>query len=257
MIDAKEGGLFRSNDAGATWTKTTGDTRIWGRGWYFEKVAVDPKNPDVVYVPNVGIQRSTDGGKTFSTWAMRGSPGGDDYQGVWISPDDPNVVIAASDQGAIITLNASAETPTWSSWLNQPTAQIYHVSADYSLSVLGDRRAAGQRRRARAHARQVRRDLDARLGAALRRRRERLPPPPIRCTRASLYGGTVTRCNLDLNGKSGELAPPAGPRAGRDSDWTQPLVFSKADPRVLYYRRSVSLSHDHRRRRRGRASATI
>ncbi|PYR55609.1 MAG: hypothetical protein DMF85_19130, partial [Acidobacteria bacterium] len=68
VIDAKEGGLYRSADAGATWTKTTGDTRVWGRGWYFEKVAVDPKNPDIVYVPNVGIQRSKDGGKTFGTW---------------------------------------------------------------------------------------------------------------------------------------------------------------------------------------------
>ena len=54
VIDAKEGGLFRSDDAGATWTKTSADPRVWNRGWYFEKVAVDPTNPDIVFVPNVG-----------------------------------------------------------------------------------------------------------------------------------------------------------------------------------------------------------
>src|SRR5262249_33546997 len=130
VVDAKDGGLFRSDDAGASWTKTTGDTRVWGRGWYFEKITVDPKNPDVVFVPNVGVQKSTDGGRTFGTWATRGWPGGDDYHQLWINPSDPNIMIVASDQGAIITLNGSADTPQWSSWLNQPTAQIYHVSAD-------------------------------------------------------------------------------------------------------------------------------
>src|ERR1051325_1348359 len=75
IIDAKEGGLYRSDDAGATWVKTTDDTRVWGRGWYFEKVVVDPANPDIVFVPNVGIQKSKDAGKTFGTFAVRGSPG--------------------------------------------------------------------------------------------------------------------------------------------------------------------------------------
>ena len=116
-----------------------------------------------------------DGGKTWV--ALRGSPGGDDYHQAWVSPDDPNTMIVASDQGAIITRNARADDPrdvTWSSWLNQPTAQLYHVLGRLPLPVLGDRRAAGLRRGGRAVARQVRRDLDARLGADRRRRRERL-----------------------------------------------------------------------------------
>ncbi len=82
--------------------------RSWGRGWYFEKLAVDPKNADIVYVPNVAVSRTKDGGKTWV--ALRGSPGGDDYHQAWISPDDPNTMIVASDQGAIITRNA--KTPT-------------------------------------------------------------------------------------------------------------------------------------------------
>ena len=233
VIDAKEGGLFRSNDAGATWTKTTGDTRVWGRGWYFEKVAVDPKNPDVVYVPNVGIQRSTDGGKTFSTWAMRGSPGGDDYQGVWVYPGDGNILIAASDQGAIITLGATR---------GNAAVELVAESADgadlsrvgrLSLSVLGNRRAAGQRRRRRAHARQVRRDIDARLGADLRRRRERhhgsrsaAAGHPLRRHRRAVRSGSQRQ-----RGEHAAACGPDGPRR----DWTQPLIFSRADPRVLYY----------------------
>src|SRR5204863_292186 len=65
IADAKEGGLFRSDDGGATFTKASGDPRIWGRGWYFTKVTVDPKNAEVVYVPNTGVYKSIDGGRTW------------------------------------------------------------------------------------------------------------------------------------------------------------------------------------------------
>ena len=125
MIDG-EGGLYRSDDGARG--EDHDDTRVWGRGWYFEKVVVDPKNPDIVFVPNVGIQKSKDGGKTFGTFAVRGSPGGDDYHQLWIS-SDPNVMIVASDQGSVVTMNGTADTPEWSSWYNQPTAQLYHVAA--------------------------------------------------------------------------------------------------------------------------------
>src|SRR5207249_5890245 len=76
IVDAKTGGLFRSDDAGATWSKASSDNRIWGRGWYFGKVVVDPKNADLVYVSNTGVYRSRDGGKTFGE-PFKGSPGGD------------------------------------------------------------------------------------------------------------------------------------------------------------------------------------
>ncbi|MEO8880533.1 MAG: hypothetical protein ABI446_09055, partial [Gemmatimonadaceae bacterium] len=126
----RQGGLFRSDDSGASWTRISTDQSLWGRGWYFCKLAVDPKDPDAVYVSNVAVSRTMDGGKNWV--ALRGSPGGDDYHQLWINPDDPNTMIVASDQGAIITRSArgDAKLVTWSSWMNQPTAQMYHISVD-------------------------------------------------------------------------------------------------------------------------------
>ena len=120
------------------------------------------------------VSRSKDGGRTWV--ALRGSPGGDDYHQAWVSPDDSNTMILASDQGAIITRNAHDRGS------RRRHLELVAQSADRAdlprviglpLSVLGDRRAAGQRRRRRAHARQVRGDLDARLGADRCGRRER------------------------------------------------------------------------------------
>src|SRR5258708_35058644 len=182
------GGFFRSDDAGATWMKMSDDQALWGRGWYFEKVAVDPKNPDIVYVPNVAVSRSMDGGKTWV--ALRGSPGGDDYHQAWVSPDDPHTMIVASDQGAIITRNARTDDPTavtWSSWLNQPTAQIYHVSVDYRVPywVTGaqqDSGAVAGRSRGKFAGISMRdwEPIEAGAGRRLTPRRARQPGPPSR-----------------------------------------------------------------------------
>ena len=111
----QQGGVFRSEDAGESWTRLSNDPALWGRGWYFEKIAVDPRNADVVYVPNVAVNRTMDGGHTWQV--LRGSPGGDDYHQVWISPDDTSTMVVASDQGTIVTRNARDPDPrnvTWS-----------------------------------------------------------------------------------------------------------------------------------------------
>ena len=106
VVDAKDGGVFTSNDAGATWTRLSSDKRLWDRGWYFEKVTVDPKNADIVYVMNTSIYRSSDAGKTWTP--IKGAPGGDDYHQLWINPDDPKRMIVASDQGTIVTVDGAA-----------------------------------------------------------------------------------------------------------------------------------------------------
>src|SRR5262249_15028160 len=91
----------------------------------FAEVKVDPKNPDVVYTASVVSWRSADGGKTWL--AFRGAPGGDDYHRLWISPLDGRIVLIAGDQGAIITVDGGQH---WSTWFNQPPAQMFHVTAD-------------------------------------------------------------------------------------------------------------------------------
>ncbi|TMQ04355.1 MAG: hypothetical protein E6J90_51650 [Deltaproteobacteria bacterium] len=144
--------IYRSDDAGASWTKiTSADERPTGRigGGDLMVPVVDPKNPDTVYVASTVAMKSSDGGKTW-TW-LRGAPGGDDYQNLWINPNDPSIFVLASDQGAVVTVNGGK---TWSSWYNQPTAQLYHVSAtaDFPYRVWRDRCprvAPGRRERVR------------------------------------------------------------------------------------------------------------
>ena len=118
-------GLYRSDDSGKTWTQVSSDTRIDSRSWYFSGVSVDPVNPDIVYLPNVAIYRSTDGGKNFIV--LKGAPGGDDYHSLWIDPANAARMILASDQGVSVSVDKGT---TWSSWYNQPTAQLYHVITD-------------------------------------------------------------------------------------------------------------------------------
>jgi photosystem II stability/assembly factor-like uncharacterized protein len=126
LIDAgKKSGLYRSNDGGSTWTLANSDSRLTSRSWYFMGIAVDPSNPDFIYMPNIALYRSDDGGKTISI--VRGAPGGDDYHQIWVDPKNSSHLILGTDQGTTVSLNRGQ---TWSSWFNQPTAQFYHVITD-------------------------------------------------------------------------------------------------------------------------------
>jgi photosystem II stability/assembly factor-like uncharacterized protein len=230
-----QGGFFRSDDAGATWTRMSGDEALWGRGWYFEHVVVDPKNEDIVYVPNVAVSRTMDGGKSWV--ALRGSPGGDDYHQAWVSPDDTNTMIVASDQGAIVTRNAKSNPldVTWSSWLNQPTAQIYHVDVDYRFPywIHGAQQDSGSvavRSRGK-FAEITMRDWEP-IGAGGESGTTAGDPlhPGI------IYGGTGSRYDIALNVSiPGTTQPRASGGEAPRTDWTQPLVLSKANPHKLYY----------------------
>jgi photosystem II stability/assembly factor-like uncharacterized protein len=229
-----QGGVFRSDDAGTTWRRVGADQALWGRGWYFEKIAVDPKNADIVYVPNVAVNRSRDGGATWDV--IRGSPGGDDYHQIWISPDNPNILIVASDQGTIVTRNARTADPrdmTWSSWLNQPTAQIYHASVDYRSPywVVGAQQDSGAVAvRSRGKFAQISQREWEPIGAAGESGYATGDPlhPGI------IYGDQGSRWELETNLSVPNTSAPKGTESDR-GDWTQPLVLSPADPRALYY----------------------
>ncbi len=232
VVDAKEGGVFVSNDAGATWTRLSNDKRLWDRGWYFEKITIDPKNADVIYVMNTSVYRSTDAGKTWTP--IKGAPGGDDYHQLWINPDDPKRMIVGSDQGAIVSVDGAV---TWSSWYNQPTAQIYHVAADYRFPywVTGaqqDSGAVGTPSRSN-HSEISNRDWE---GLCAGGEAGYTAPDPLHPE--ILFGGEVSRCNV-LTGETKNVSPERGvtPEQLRQfrHAWTQPLVFSPADPHALYY----------------------
>ncbi len=134
--------VYRSDDSGDSWSQATDDPRPSGRigGGDLSIPKVDSKNADIVYCVSTVTMRSTDGGKTWS--GFRGAPGGDDYQNIWINPNNPNIILIVSDQGAIITVNGGA---SWSSWYNQPTAQIYHVaiSNTFPYRVCGGQQESG------------------------------------------------------------------------------------------------------------------
>ncbi len=122
--------LYRSDNGGTTWQRMAADDdRIHnGQGGYSCGVYVDPKNPDLVYTINTAAYKSTDGGKTFT--GMKGAPGGDDPQQLWIDPTNGQRIFMGLDQGATVSLDGGA---TWSSWYNQSTEQLYHLSADNSF----------------------------------------------------------------------------------------------------------------------------
>jgi photosystem II stability/assembly factor-like uncharacterized protein len=140
LIEAKKSGLYVSHDGGANWTLANADPRLTSRAWYFSRITVDPNNANVIYVPNVALMGSQDGGKTISV--IRGAPGGDDYHELWVDPKNSSRMILGTDQGTTISLD---EGKTWSTWYNQPTAQMYHVTTDnqFPYTVYGAQQDSG------------------------------------------------------------------------------------------------------------------
>jgi photosystem II stability/assembly factor-like uncharacterized protein len=123
LVEAEEGGLFRSDDGGATWERISEDRELRQRPWYYMHVFADPQDPETVYVLNLRMWKSTDGGRTFTQVT---TPHGDNHD-LWIDPRDPRRMIEGNDGGACVSFNGGA---TWSTIYNQPTAQFYHVAAD-------------------------------------------------------------------------------------------------------------------------------
>ncbi len=239
LIDAQDGGLFRSDDAGGTWTHTSADTRLTGRGWYFSGITVDPKNPDIVYAPNVALYRSLDGGKTFTV--LKGAPGGDDYHILWVDPGTPSRMILGSDQGTNISLDSGA---TWSTWYNQPTAQMYHAIADnqFPYAVYGAQQDSGT---AAVMSRTDHGEIDARdwfsVGGG---EAGHIVQDPR--NQNIFYVGNTTGSLARFDRRTGQaqnITPwpaPGGPLSNVSTrkyrfPWTPPLVFSPTDPATLYY----------------------
>jgi photosystem II stability/assembly factor-like uncharacterized protein len=229
-------GVFRSDDAGETWTRITTDSRPSGRigGGDLPMPLPDPKNPDRIVMASTVSWYSTDGGKSWAPY--KGAPGGEDYQNGWINPDNPDIMLFAVDQGAVVTLNGGK---TWSSWYNQPTAQMYHVAADNAFPY---RVCSGQQESGSVC-------ISSRGNYGAISDRDWLPvgvdeygyvaPDPL--DPDIVYGGrSVTRFDR-RTGQVSTVGPMAG-RAGQGtfrSVRTMPVVFSQVDKRTLYFANNV------------------
>ena len=226
-VQAGDGGLYRSDDAGQSWHKATENGIVVTRGDDFAEVKVHPKNPDIVFTASIVSWKSTDGGKTFK--ALRGAPGGDDYHRIWINPNNPDIMIMGVDQGATVTVNGGH---TWSSWYNQSTAQFYHVITDNAFPY----RVCGGQQESGSACIQSRSD-DGRITF-----RDWHPvgveeygyvaPDPL--DPDIVYGGKVSRYDR----RTGEVIQ-VGPRPAQGEPYravrTQPILFSPIDPHTLYF----------------------
>ncbi|HET9743709.1 MAG TPA: glycoside hydrolase [Terriglobales bacterium] len=221
--------VYRSDDGGNTWMNPTDDPRPAVRigGGDLPVPAVDPKDPNTVYFTSTVVWKSTDGGKTWT--GFRGAPGGDDYQNIWINPNNPNIVFLASDQGAIVTVD---DGQSWSSWYNQPTAQLYHVSADNAFPY---RVCSGQQESGSVciATRSNDGEITFRDWHPVAAEEYGYVAPDPRDPEI-VYGGKLTRYNRRTG--QGQDVSPVPTRSGNFRvERTEPVVFSPVDPRILYF----------------------
>ena len=241
IVDAADGGLYRSDDAGASFRLVDTEKRIWGRGWYFDHVTVDPKDENAVYVSNTSLYRSSDGGVTFT--AIKGSPDGDDFHQLWIDPQQPQRMVLGSDQGTSVSLDRGA---TWSTWFNQPTGQFYHVAVDdaFPYRLYGAQQDSGA---AMILSRSSHRGIEERDWRALSAGGEGGTIEPAPGERDVAYGSAddgddVVREDLVTN-QSRSLASTLGKPGPWRAEWTQPIAFAK-DGSLYASRQNVFRSRD-------------
>jgi photosystem II stability/assembly factor-like uncharacterized protein len=224
--------VLRSDDTGEHWRHITTDPRPALRigGGDLALLKVDPKDPDTLYSATIVVQKSTDGGVHWSS--LRGSPGGDDYQNLWVSPDDSRRIAIVADQGGIITVNGGV---TWSSWLNQPTAQLYHlgISNTFPYKICSGQQESGSV------------CISSRGNDGEITLREWHPvgvieygyavPDPV--DPDIIYGSgrnVVTRTHL-TTGQTQDITPIPIKTDNDRFDRTEPLFFSPQDPHRMYY----------------------
>jgi photosystem II stability/assembly factor-like uncharacterized protein len=234
-------GFYKSTDGGEHWTPAsrTPDNRPLARigGGDLPTITVDPKNENVVYSCSTVFWRTEDGGATWS--AVRGAPGGDDYQKSWINPENPDIILLVSDQGAVVSANRGA---SWSNWYTQPTAAMYHVTADNAFPY---RLCGGQQDSGSACV--ASRSMDGEITfhdwhpVGIEEYGEAAPDPK---NPDLVYGGKVSVYNR-LTAQKASIGPPGSGRGAVEvtpagapparTVRTQPLIWSPKDPNVLFF----------------------
>ncbi len=239
MVEADEGGLFRSDDAGKTWHRVNKERVLRARAWYYTDVFADPKDPDTVWVLNAPIMRSTDGGRTFQR--VRQAHG--DNHDLWINPNDPRYLVEANDGGAIVSTNGGE---TWSTENNQPTAQFYRVDTDdtFPFRVYGGQQDNSTVAIASAAPGGIG-EKDWFEAGGCESAHVAFDPKDPKLVYAGCYQGMISEYDV-ANGRERQVTAEPFLGLGADPDqqpyrfnWNAPIEVSPQDPSVIYHGANV------------------
>ncbi len=236
LIEAKEGGLYRSDDGGDTWDLVNGSHGLFQRAWYYMHVIADPQDANTVYVADVEFFKSTDGGRNFNKVKV---PHGDNH-GLWIDPKNTKRMIASNDGGVTLSLDGGK---SWTREDNQPTAQFYHVITDtrtpyYVYGSQQDNSTVAIASRSDDSA--IGRELWYEVGGGEAGYIAPSPDDP-NIVYAGDYQGNITRFDRRTNQvKSIAVWPELSDARGAAPlehrfQWTAPIVISPQDPNTVYY----------------------
>ncbi|MFQ5744694.1 MAG: WD40/YVTN/BNR-like repeat-containing protein, partial [Acidobacteriota bacterium] len=243
LVEAEEGGLFRSDDAGKSWMRISEEHGLWERPWYYMHVTPDPRDENTVWVSNVFLYKSVDGGHNFT---IVPTAHGDNHA-LWINPHHTEIMINGDDGGAAVTLNGAR---TWSSLRNQPTAELYRVTVDDQFPY----RLYGPQQDNTSVS------VPSRLAPGLISDTEEefqvggcesghiaVDPRDPKIVYAGCYGGTITRTDLRTGQQRDVIAYPQLQLAQLRKElryrfqWNAPIRISPHDPNILYHASQVVL----------------
>ena len=256
IIEAEpDGGVYRSDDTGATWTRTNSDNNLRQRAWYYTHVQADPADPNTVYALNTSLYRSVDGGTTFEVIPV---PHGDVHD-LWIHPADPDRMVVADDGGAQVTVNGGE---TWSTYYNQPTAELYDVIVDNGFPY----RLYGAQQDNTTISVPAWSDVNTlypkehwRNVGGCETGPVALDPDRPHVVYAGCYGGVMDRYDLESGQRRNIMLYPqlqlgmAAKDLRHRFQWVSPMLVSRHDPNVLYH----GSQHVNRSRDEGATWETI
>ena len=252
----EQGGVYRSDDGGDHWRRLTAEKQLYHRPWYYMRITADPQDENTVWIDNVILNRSVDGGRTWTP--VPTVPHGDSHR-VWINPKHPEIMIEGDDGGATVSLNGGR---TWSTQRNQPTAELYRVAVDnqFPYRLYGAQQDNSTVSVPSRVSPGVISDFEQEYQVGgCESGHVAVDPRDPNIVYAGCFGGSITRFDR-RTGQQREIIPyPQNQMAQRVGDlkyrfqWNAPIRISPHDPDVLYH----MSNHVHRSRNGGQSWEVI
>lgn len=235
LIENKDGGIYKSTDAGKTWKLINSERKLRQRAWYYTRIYADTQDENTVYVMNVRYHQSKDGGKTFKTF---NAPHGDHHD-LWIAPEDSQRMIIGDDGGAQVSFDAGEN---WSTYMNQPTAQIYRVTTDnhFPYRIYGAQQDNSTIRISHRTNRRTIGERDWEGTAGGESAHIAVDPLNNDIVYGGSYGGLLTRVNHKTQERRAVNVWPDDPMGHGAEDmkyrfqWNSPIFFSPHNKKKLY-----------------------